>query len=63
MRTEREKKLGTIWRFTHRDFKGVAEDGTKMVLLFVPGTGTCSVPLETLTDEQIEAKLPKARVA
>ena len=56
----RAQKLKLVWRHTHRDFKGVAEDGTKRVLLFVPGVGTCSVPLETLTDEQIEAKLPKA---
>jgi hypothetical protein len=54
----RKEKLKLIWRHTHRDYRGIAADGTKMVLEMVPGVGTCSVPLESLTDEQIEKRMP-----
>jgi len=56
----REQKLKLIWRYTHRDYRGIRndEDRTKVVLEFVPGVGTCSVPLDSLTDEQIEKRMP-----
>ena len=55
----RDQKLRIVWRTTHRDFKGKRDDGTKCVLVFEPGVGTCSVPLASLTDDQINSKLPK----
>lgn len=52
----REQKLETIWKRCHADFKGVT-DGVRMILTY--RDGTVSVPLDSLTDEEIEAKLPK----
>ena len=48
-----------VWRNTHADFRGKREDGTKCVLHFVPNSGTCSVPLASLTDAQLIEKLPR----
>lgn len=48
----RAQKLATIWRRKHRDYKGKI-DGVKYVLVLRQG-GTCSVPLDSLTDEEIE---------
>lgn len=54
---ERKAALAVIWRNTHRDFKGTLEDGTKSILIY--RQGTCLVPLEALTDQEIADRLPK----
>jgi hypothetical protein len=53
----REEKLLAIWRNTHADFKGKI-DGKACILVLREG-GTHSVPLSSLTDEEIAAKLPR----
>ena len=65
-RTERERMEAKVWTMTHRDFRGKLPDGTKMVLRWVAGLGTCSVPVSSLTEEELlikycclMAKLPK----
>lgn len=49
----KEQKLKKIWSKTHKDFRGKI-DGVKMIMLFRSGLGTCLVPLEALTDQEIE---------
>lgn len=57
----RAHKLQAIWRKTHRDFKGNL-DGVRCVLV-LRSAGTCLVPLDSLTDAEIESKLPASYVA
>lgn len=52
-----DPRLAAIWKATHRDFKGVFE-GSRQILVLRAG-GTCSVPLESLTEAEIADKLPK----
>lgn len=52
------QKLALIYRHTHKDFKGNRPDFGKSVLVF--RDGTCLVPLDQLTDEEIADKLPGA---
>lgn len=63
MKTETEKRRALlerlVWRHKHADFRGKAEDGTKMVLKFVTGVGTCSVPISSLTDAECLDMIPK----
>jgi hypothetical protein len=54
----REQKLKLVWRHTHNDFKGKT-DGVKCILVY--RQGTVSVPLDDLTDQEIEERLPKQR--
>jgi hypothetical protein len=54
------EKLEAIWNAKHPDYRHVREDGTKVVLV-LRKEGTCSVPLECLTDDEIERLLPKAK--
>jgi hypothetical protein len=52
----------TLWRYTHKDYRG-SMSGTKTVLHNDHrGGGTVLCPISNLTDEQIVAKLP-AKVA
>ena len=53
----REKKLALIYRYTNRDYKSTT-NGFKAILVF--RNGTALVPLESLTDGEIDAKLPFA---
>lgn len=55
---DRKKLLSLCWKHTHNDFKGKSKDGTKSVLKLVPGVGTCSVALTSLTDEELLEKIP-----
>ena len=55
----REQKLKLIWTGMHRDFKGTFE-GVKRILVMVPGQGTTAVPLDSLTDAQIDEQMPHA---
>lgn len=55
----REQKLALIWRHTHQDFKGVREDGTRSILVY--RQGTTAVPLDDLTDAEINDRLPRAK--
>lgn len=55
----RKKLEGLVYKHTHPDFKGRWADGTKSVLHFVTGIGTCSVPISSLTDGELYDKLPK----
>jgi len=53
------KKLRALaWKHTHRDSRGKFEDGTKTVLKWVDGSGTCLVTLDSLTSGELLAKLP-----
>lgn len=54
----RKLLLTLVWRHTHKDFKGKFSDGTKTVLKFVPSKGTCLVPLDSLTDQELFDKIP-----
>lgn len=56
----RDQQLTLIYRHTPRDYKGRREDGTRCILVFEPGVGTCSVPLDSLTDAQVANKLAYA---
>lgn len=56
----RKRLESLLWKYTHPDFKGKREDGTRCVNHFVSAHGTCSVPISSLSDEEIVAKLPKA---
>ena len=52
-----------MWKHKHSDYKGKSEDGTKCVLKFVTGVGTCSVPISTLSDEECLDMIPsKVRI-
>jgi hypothetical protein len=56
---ERKKLEALVWKHKHKDFRGKLEDGTKCVLHYVAGTGTCSAPLASLTEAELVAMLPK----
>ena len=57
---KRRKKLEQlVWANKHADFKGKREDGTKCVLKLVTWSGTCSVPLSSLTDGELVDMLPR----
>lgn len=49
-----------VWKHTHRDYKGVGADGVRRVLHMITNQGTCSVPLSSLTEEELRAKLPRS---
>ncbi|MDE5446467.1 hypothetical protein GWG65_34925 [Bradyrhizobium sp. CSA207] len=53
----REQKLKLVWRHTHRDYKGTLK-GERSTLIY--RNGTCLVLLKDLTDEEIEARIPRA---
>jgi hypothetical protein len=48
---DKQKALATIWRETHRDFKGTLDDGTRSIMVF--RNGSTLVPLDQLTDAEI----------
>lgn len=50
---QKKWKLEAIWKHTHRDYKG-EHDGVRSIL--VCRNGTISVPLESLTDKEIEQR-------
>jgi hypothetical protein len=52
---QKKWKLEAIWKHTHRDYKG-EQDGVRSIL--VCRNGTISVPLESLTDKEIEQRSP-----
>jgi hypothetical protein len=54
----REQELKAVWRNTHKDFRGVS-NGVKTIMVY--RQGTCLVALADLTDEEIKARLPKAK--
>ncbi len=51
--SQRQWKLEAIWKHTHRDYKGES-NGVRSIL--VCRNGTISVPLEGLTDKEIEQR-------
>ncbi|MEX1841155.1 hypothetical protein KMW40_12090 [Enterobacter cloacae] len=51
--SQKKWKLEAIWKHTHRDYKG-ERDGVRSIL--VCRNGTISVPLECLTDKEIEQR-------
>ena len=53
-----EQKLAAVWRNTPRDYRSIVS-GQKCVLVLRDGEGTCLVSLNSLTDEEIQRKLPK----
>lgn len=56
---KRAKLERLVWKHKHSDFRGKREDGTKCVLKFVTGVGTCSVEISSLTDEECLDMIPK----
>lgn len=54
----RDGALDAVWRNTHRDYRGIGQDGVKRVLVY--RQGTFSVPLEHLTDKEIREALPES---
>lgn len=52
----REQKLKLVWKNTHNDFRGKI-DGRKTVLVY--RNGTTLVFLDSLTDEEINDRLPR----
>ncbi|HAT7488644.1 TPA: hypothetical protein QCH64_002737 [Enterobacter asburiae] len=50
---QKKWKLEAIWKHTHRDYKG-EHDGVRSIL--VCRNGTISVPLDSLTDKEIEQR-------
>jgi hypothetical protein len=42
------------WRKKHKDFKSKWNNGNANVLVFVPGVGTCSMPLSSLSEAQLK---------
>ena len=55
----RDEQLKLIWRYTHKDYRSIT-NGKRMVLIFRTGVGTCLVPLDSLTADEIANKLPYA---
>lgn len=49
-----QQKLNLIWRKTHPDFKSM-KGGYRSVLV-LREAGTCLVPLDTLTEAEVEWK-------
>lgn len=54
-----ERKLALIWKHTHRDARSTT-DGTRYILVYREGQGTCLVPLVCLTETEIADKLTYA---
>ena len=52
-KSQKQWKLNAIWKHTHRDYKGES-DGVRSILIC--RNGTTSVPLENLTDAEIEQR-------
>lgn len=52
-KSQKQWKLDAIWKHTHRDYKGEC-DGVRSILIC--RNGTTSVPLENLTDSEIEQR-------
>lgn len=55
----REKVLASIWKATHRDYKGTLPDGRRAILILDDRRGTIPTPLEALTDDQIARLIPR----
>lgn len=53
----RKEALALIYRHTHKDYKNPRD---KSILVNGGGMGTMSVPIDALTDAQVEDKLPYA---
>jgi len=54
---EKQRKLNAVYRVTSPDYKGRGADGVRRIMVY--RQGTCSVPLELLTDEEIASRLPR----
>lgn len=50
----RDQKLKIVWRKTHRDYKGKF-NGVKSIMIW--RNGSTLVPLDLLTDAEIEARI------
>lgn len=56
---DRKKLEALAWRYTHRDFPGVGDDGVRRVRHLNRSTGgTEAWPLSSLTDAQLIDRLP-----
>lgn len=55
----RAKLEALVWTKKHRDHRGVRSDGTKVISVWVPGRGTCSAPVSSLTTQELLENLPK----
>lgn len=54
------QEMNLIWKHTHPDYRGKI-DGVRYVLVGRRGSGTCSVPLQSLTAEEHAEMLKYAK--
>lgn len=59
LHAERARKLNLIWKHTHPDFKGTM-NGSRTIMIFRKGQGTCLVYLSDLTLDEIDDKFTYA---
>ncbi len=59
MSSPTKAQLDQIYRNTHSDYKGLSEDGVRMIL--VCRGATCLVALEDLTPEEASKRLPRSK--
>lgn len=57
----RQQKLDAIWNAKHPDFRGITADGRRTILVNGGGLGTMLAYLDGLSDQEIEALLPRVR--
>ncbi len=58
---DRKKIEAMVWRPTHREARGVGDDGVRRVLHVNPATcGTELWPLSSLTNAQLTDRLPRS---
>lgn len=50
----RDQQLRTVWRKTHRNFKGT---DNRVKTIMVNRNGTCLIPLNRLTDAEIQDRI------
>ena len=58
LRTKAQADL--IWRYTHRDFKGLDADGRRSIMVY--RNGTTIVAISDLTDAEFSDALMSARI-
>ena len=54
----RKKLEALVYRNLHQDFKSDPGVKPRMCLKYIEGTGTCSVAISSLTDDELLDKLP-----
>lgn len=52
---DKKKKIDAIYKATFKDYKTII-NGKKCILILQPGTGTVLMPIEMLSDTEIEKR-------